>query len=302
MTTISSDHAKCTVIIPTLATADRADSLKRAIRSAGQGNCIKPKIIVLVNGRHYCEHLLSELKESSEAHLIRSSASSLAEALLAGRREVSTPFFSFLDDDDEYLPGAIDARLAILEASPEISVVVTNGFRHVQGQDQLAMQNLPNIPQDPLYALFQENWLASCGGLFRTRNVPVDTFLDIHHLREWTWIAFRLASEEFKIASLDIPTFRIHDTPASASKSEKYLLSQVGLYQRMLSMPPRPDIARIIRRRLPQAWHDVSSHHMEKGALDLAWTSHLKSLRHPAGWKYLSYTRKLLMPKAGSHA
>jgi hypothetical protein len=166
------------------------------------------------------------------------------------------------------------------------------------------MKNLSNVSRDPLYALFQENWLASCGGLFRARDIPVDPFVDVPHFQQWTWVAFRLCveGEGIKVASLETPTFRIHDTPGSNSKSEKFLFSQVGLYQRMLGMSPRPDIARIIRRRISQAWHDVSCYHLKKGTLGPAWTSHLKSLSHPAGWIYLPYTRKLLTFKTGNHA
>jgi hypothetical protein len=303
MITVSSNLAQCTIIIPTRAAANRADALRRAIRSLCPGGSIKPRIVVVVNGNKYCQNLLEELKESPEVELIQIAAPSLPEAHFAGRRAVNTPFFGFLDDDDEYLPGAIETRLAVMDANPEISLVVTNGYRHVQGQDHPVMTNLANVPRDPLYALFQENWLASCGGLFRARDVSVDTFAGVPHFQQWTWVAFRLSVEgKIKVASLETPTFRIHDTPGSNSKSEEFLFSQVELYQRMLSMSPRPDIARIIRRRILKSWHDVSNHHLKKGTLGPAWTSHLKSLSHPAGWVYLPYTYRLLTFKAGNHA
>jgi hypothetical protein len=111
---------------------------------------------------------------------------------------------------------------------------------------------------------------------------------------EWTWLAFRLVLAGKKIAFLDEPTFRIHDTADSASKSDAYRKSVISLHQRMLASRPRSDIARIIRVRLGSAWHDLATDHMRAGNWSLALNCHVRSLAYPCGWRFLSFTRHFL--------
>jgi len=218
---------------------------------------------------------------------------SLAAGMLAGRRAVTTPFFGFLDDDDEYLPGAVDTRLAAMMVHPDASIVTTNGYRHLHGEDSLAMHNLSHVGGDPLVALFRENWLASCSGLYRSADCPIQFFENLPRHIHWTWLAFQAMEAGLHVVTLDFPGFRIHDTVGSSSKSKTYLLTYVELFERMLARTKRPDIARVLRSRLSQAWHDISSFHRDQGAVRAAWIAHWHSVRHPSGWKFMSYTRKL---------
>jgi hypothetical protein len=284
----------CTIIIATLALRERADSLNNAILSVKTGNESVPNVLVVVNGKQYDAMLVATLQTRSDIQLIQISTPSLSAAILAGRTAVATSFFGFLDDDDEYLPGSIDARLAVLAKHAGASLVTANGYRHVQGEDHPAMHCLANVSEDPLAALYQENWLASCGALFRTDDMPLAFFEEIPRYREWTWLAFRLSCAGKQVAILDMPCYRINDTIGSESKSDAYLLSQIRIYQQMLKDVCRPDIARIIRGRLSQSWHDVSNHHLNQGDLRAAWVAHLHSLSHSSGWKFFVYTRKLL--------
>ena len=45
---------------------------------------------------------------------------------------------------------------------------------------------------DPLRALVIENWLASCGGLFRSDRVSIDYFDGVTRHYEWTFLAYSL--------------------------------------------------------------------------------------------------------------
>lgn len=286
----------CTIIIATLALAQRRESLERAIASIRAGNACAPRVLVVVNGDRHDAALLQALRARDDVDLLQIPAPSLPAALQAGRLAVRTPFFGFLDDDDEYLPGAVDARLQALAAEPAAALVASNGFRRRGGLDRPAMARLTEVAADPLAALFRENWLASCGGLFRAELAPPELFEDISRHFEWTWLAFRLAAAGRHVVTLDVPTFRIHETAGSESRSEAYMLAQVAIHQRMLAHAARPDIVRALRGRLSQAWHDISAYHLRRGALGDAWSAHLHSLRHPSGFKFLSYTRRLLAP------
>lgn len=282
------------IIIRTLASPSRKSSLKRAIESIRGSSTSPIKIIVVVNGNYFDTELCNWLKAQPDVLFNYIKEPSLPLALLKGRQLVKTEFFSFLDDDDEYLPGATDQRLVFLRANPEVDLVVCNGYVNSGELNVLLHDSLADIPADPLYALFNKNWLASCGGLFRTCNIKCHYFDDGMAYLEWTWLAFRIASAGHKIQVLDDPTFIIHDTPNSASKSETYLQAHIFLHQRMLDANPRRDLIPIIRHRLVNAWHCVSDYQRTSGNIKAAWLNHLKSLSHPSGWRYCSYTARLL--------
>lgn len=74
---------------------------------------------------------------------------SLPRALIAGRRTVATPFYSFLDDDDELLPVAIDLRLAPLLADPAVDIVASNGYQPKRGCDILFYSRLGLVAASP---------------------------------------------------------------------------------------------------------------------------------------------------------
>jgi glycosyltransferase involved in cell wall biosynthesis len=274
--------------------SDRAFSLHRAIESVRIGNTRTATVIVVVNGQKYDENLFESLRKRDDIKLIKIPVASFGEALLSGRRAVTTPFFGFLDDDDEYLPGAVDGRLKVLENDPMADVVATNGYRNSNNKDSIAFNQLKDVTDDPLLALYRENWLASCGGFFRTNTVSVDFFQQLPRHIHWSWLAFQLLQAGRRVAVLDQPTFRINDTDGSASKSDTYLLCHIEVYSRMLASATRPIIRKILKRRLMHAWHEAADYYRRQGILKLAWTAHLRSLQYPPGWKFITYTRKLL--------
>ena len=293
----SESPPRCTIIVPTLALRERASSLERAIRSIHAGSSKRSRILVVVNGNRFDPALLSTLRQRSDIDVMYVEMGSSPAAILAGRRQVETEFFGFLDDDDEYLPGAVDLRLRLLSEHPEASIAVTNGYRRKDGVDHRNLDDLVNVPSDPLAALLRQNWLTSCGALYRSADVPSGYFEDSPRHIHWTWLAFRLVEAGKRVVVADELAYRIHDTEGSASKSSTYLMTQVEVYNRMLAMSSRPDISRTLRRRLAAAWHQVSNHHLREGAVGKAWRAHLQSLRYPSGLRYLTYSRKLVVTK-----
>lgn len=287
-------RAPCTVIIATMARHERRSSLLRAISSIRDGNQCAIEILVVVNGEQFDPELLQLLSERDDLQMIQSDQASLPAAILAGRKTVRTDYFGFLDDDDEYLAGAVDQRLAVLTEHNDAALVASNGLRASGGEESLALSQLQGADDDCLRSLFRENWLASCGGLYRTDQVPSELFEDIPKYLEWTWLAFRIASSGVRIKILDVPTFRINDTPDSESKSEAYLLSHAEILGRMRKMAARKDIAKLLARRQSAALHNVSTHYLASAAYRKAWAAHLQSLGLPGGLSYLAYSRHLL--------
>lgn len=287
---------RVTAIIPTLCSAPRAEALKRAISSLKNASSNPVRILVVVNGQRFDPELLAELQSRQDINVayIREGSAPLAQ--LEGRRRVKTEFFCFLDDDDEYLAGAIDRRIEVIARHPNASIVVTNGLiKDDQGLMESCFDKFSDAAADPLLALFIENWLSSCGGLFRTDKVSISMFEDYSDYIEWTWLAFKLSNSGHELCFIDEPTYQINRTPRSASMSEAYNDFHVILLDRMLKKTTRHDVRAIIRTRLGAAWHSSSYQYMNARKMSLAWNAHLESLKYPGGWRYIAYTRHLVL-------
>jgi glycosyltransferase involved in cell wall biosynthesis len=191
--TTAGPPASVTTIIPTMATRERAPALRRAVESIRRSSTEAVEIIVVVNGARSDAELCEWLRSQPDVHFEYVAQPSAPNAVLRGRELVRTPFFSTLDDDDEYLDGALDIRLAAIESAPDVDVVVTNGYLHCAGTDARYYDDLAQVPHDPLASLFASNWLHNCNTLFRSATIGREYFADFHPFVEWTWLAFRLA-------------------------------------------------------------------------------------------------------------
>lgn len=285
-----------TTIIPTMAEDRRHQSLLRAIESIRSASADPVQIVVVVNGSHRSDAVLKSLSSLSQVRILSLDVGSLPLAQLEGRRAVDTPYFSFLDDDDEYLPGAIDLRLKPLEADHSLDFSISNGYRNLAGNDVICFSSLDRVAPAPFEALFQENWLASCGALFRSSSIGAEYFEKPHAYVEWTWLAFKLCLDNKKLATISEPTFRIHDTPDSASKSPAYSNAISDLYQRMLRCAPPRHIRTMVLKRIGASLHSDANSLWKQGCWGKAWEAHLKSLFYPGGWRYLTFSRHLLFP------
>lgn len=289
------DSPKITIIIPTTCMEERAESLRRAIasiQSAGRGTT---SIMVAVNGPYVTPELMEELSQRRDIQVVRFEEGSLPKTLARAVSLVDTEYFGFLDDDDELLPEGLDQRLALLQSQPGVEIVLSNGYLRTGNLDQDYLQHLNDVPRDPLAAFFKENWLPSCGALFRRSGVGSAYFENYHQYAEWSWLAFRLALDKKRFCVLNEPTFRVHaDTPASLSKSSAYRQSYLSLYQKMLAVAIPSNVRGIIQKRLSQAHHDVSSHALADGKLGQCIHHHILSLKHPSGWIFFTYTRHII--------
>ncbi|MBK8961184.1 MAG: glycosyltransferase [Proteobacteria bacterium] len=284
----------CTVIICTMAVAERADSLGRAIASVLGQNDTPISVLVVVNGDRYDEKLVADLKRRKDIDVLQIAARSLSDAIAAGRSAVKSPYFGFLDDDDEYLPQAIDLRLAELERHPDAGVLVTNGYRCRENFRETVMSHLNLVTEDPLTAIFREPWLASCSGLYRAAVAREELFEKVARYAEWTWLGFVLARAGIEVRTLDRPTFCIYETPKSESKSDEYLDAQISIFNRMLALAPTGEVRRILKNRIRDTWHHRADVALGRGQLASAWRFHLSSLLALGGWRYALFTRYLI--------
>lgn len=285
-----------TVIVCTMAEPERRALLLRALDSARAASAQPVQFAVVVNGPRRDPEVVQALQAMADVMLVSLPHASLPAACLAGRQAVKTPFYCFLDDDDELLPGAVDLRLVPLLADPAVDLVTSNGYEVINGCDVLNYSRLGRVAAAPWHEIFQENWLASCSAMFRTASVGSDYFEDSMPYAEWTWLAFQLAQKGKTVAVVDQPTFRVHNTPGSASKSQRHGQALATLHQKMLDSAPPPDIERLVRQRIGAHLHTQAEKLWRSGQLRAAWAAHLRSLASPGGLRYLLFSRHLLLP------
>ncbi|HYT90481.1 MAG TPA: glycosyltransferase, partial [Gemmataceae bacterium] len=222
--------------------------------------------------------------------VLRLREASLPNALYQGRLAVTTAQFAFLDDDDEYLPDALVSRAKELEAN-RADIAVGNGFNTA---GELLIRDMHAVKSDPLEALYVNNWLASCGGLYRSATVPAEFFKSLVKYLEWTTLAFQLLMAGKKFCFVEPPTFRLSDTEGSASKQQSMesILNSLAVVDYMYASVPRAARANLSAKRV-NTYHTASATCLSLNHLTRAWRLHLSCLLQ-GGWTYLSYTRHLV--------
>lgn len=269
--------------------------LQRAIESIRASSTKPILIIAVVNGDRFDVEVCDWLKAQPDIRYEYVSKPSAPNAVLTGRQLVNTIFFSTLDDDDEYLPGTTDLKVAALLTDLAADFLVANACQFPIDSSEPWFNCLADVPSNPLRCLMQFNWLLSGNALYRTSAIGVGYFEDAHPYAEWTWLAFRFAMDKLRVAILDVPTFRYYvNTAGSLSKSMIYAEAYVPLFRRMLACAPPPEIATTIHRKIGAAHHDASEIALHSGDRFEAWRHHLRSLIGAGGFRYLAYTRHLL--------
>jgi glycosyltransferase involved in cell wall biosynthesis len=288
------DRESVSVIMPTEAHRDRAESLRRALQSVLSQTGVRPLPIVVVNGPRGDPTLVAELERRPGVRVVRLAEAGLPAALVAGRALVDAPYFAELDDDDELLDGSLATRADALRAHPDVDVAVTSGFVESGGRREVNIVDFDGYHRDPLRALLRRNWLVPCAGLFRAATITGEFFGDIAPYLEWTYLQVRLALER-RMLFIDRPTWVYRtDTPRSLSKSRQYVLQQPASLRRVLALALPADVRRQFEGRLCAALHAAAALELDAGNHAAAWRWHLRSLGPRGGLRHALYTRRLL--------
>lgn len=288
------------VIIPTLGTRPRA--LMRAVESVCVQTDVNAMPLIIVNGNKFDKTLIDKLERKPHIQVYKIPEFGVSNARLEGRKKVRSSFFAFLDDDDELLPEAMSIRLEAM-SDPSVEVVATNGYIDTGYERKINYENFCQNPEDPALALVKNPWLSSAGGLYRSDRIGPDALEDLPDYLEITKFAFRLALG-YNIVRIDLPTYIVHKgCRGSASGSRKYREALPPVLKSMEAMTERKDLKRLLRIRRSRALHSCSEASLKERSLIHAWNFHLKSLVLDGGWRYLSYTRRLIkMPRRGTQS
>jgi glycosyltransferase involved in cell wall biosynthesis len=294
--TIMSSAPPITVIMATAAEPSRMLLLDRAIRSVTCDQSMPGIPAVVVNGNRHNDDTIAALRRRNDIRLFLEPHCGFSAALRCGRERVDTPFFCFLDDDDLYFPGALQERFQTMVSQPHIDVLVTEGLKEIDGELH-PFPILAHFDQEDLFqSLMRSNWLASCGGFFRTDSVESHFFdPNIHHL-EWTYLAFLLLKHKRVVhVRSSSPHFLISDSAGSGSKSTAYLLGSLPVLLKILEHDLSPAHRRLLKQKICNCLHNISDFHMRHGHLGPAWRAHIQSLLTTSGYKYLLYSRWLIL-------
>lgn len=283
-----------TVIVPTLGLRERAASLRTAIRSALDQPGVATTVLVILNGTRRDPEVERELRDNVRVTLVVRDAPGLPAALAAGRALVRTPWFATLDDDDLYLPGALQLRVRALEERPECAAAITNGYRRSENRDTLHVSGEHRIHADPVRAMLDRNWCLPGSWLCRSSMVGADVFEAMPSYLECTYLALRLASVH-PIVWIDTPTVVYNvGSPQAESLSRAYVLGQVSALRRIVELDLPEDVRAAFRARIAGAYHAAADHERKAGALREACRWHFASMLQRSGWRYASFTRHLV--------
>jgi glycosyltransferase involved in cell wall biosynthesis len=286
------------VIIPTLARGDRAAKLRRAIESVVSQEGVRAVPLVVVNGSVRDPEIVRELRANPDIRLLEIDESGIPSAFHAAFAILDTPYCSGLDDDDLLLPGALALRIGALAGRPDMDAVVTNGYRNDGTREALHVNNPEQVQSDPLRALLSANWLLPGSWLARTDRLSEDVFRDMPRYLECTYLAVRLASAG-RMLFLNHPTVVWHtNDPSSVSKSWEFQMGELSGLRRLLTLEIPPYLKSGIRRKIAGVCHSMANRYRRKGQRGEAWRWHLRSLKEPGGWRYLPFSRHLLLDLA----
>ncbi|RJQ18640.1 MAG: glycosyltransferase [Nitrospiraceae bacterium] len=280
------------IIIPTLATAERSKYLLRAIESALSQQGVQAIPIVIANGGHGDAGLLDHLRQRRDIRYARLEQASQPMAMKAGRDMVDTPFFSILDDDDLLLPHAMSTRLGGMQSGPEIDVVVTNGIISNRWIETVNITDFSGILVDPLRKLQEKNWMLTGSGLFRTATMSREFFGDMPQYLEWTYLAMRISLEKRKILFINNPSvvhFLDHDF--SIYRSKQAVFGQPRAIERILELDLPRDVRVNFEIRLADANNEASKLYLRGCNFPSALSSHIKTVRCRSGWRHLFYIK-----------
>ncbi len=294
----ANDHAlpAISVVMRSGGERSRMASFKRAVRSILSQTDVNVNVIVAFNGSACDPRLIEWARLQPRTRCVVLGGADKPGATLIGRVLVTGEFFCFLDDDDELLPGTLAYRAALMHKHADAACVATNGYYVVNGKRRRLFEDPERFRRSGYARSLVEsnNWLASCGGMFRTDLVSSAYFRELPPHREWTVVAFRLASR-LKVQFEDTPTYCIYDTESSESKKESYMRHAVEICEDMLRWNTDPRHVSMILRRQGHAYRAMCSHYRLNNDFPRAWQAYWKAIRSQGGWTHIPYAVLLLL-------
>lgn len=287
---------KVCAIVRSTGDRTRAKLLERAVASILSQTGIDVECIVVFNGSDYDDGLLAWTQAQRRTRTFVLDRADKALATLIGRALVRGDFFCFLDDDDQYLPGALSFRANYLAERPLVDCVATNGYYVSERRVRPVFARAERFAREGFVEslLHSRNWLASCGGMFRTSTVSAAYFTNLTRHREWTLIAYRIAAD-LRVEFVNRLCYRVYNLAGSQSKRSTYVDAGVDVIDAMLAWPHGARYAAALRRQKARAYRGAASYYRICHDFGKAWSAYWRAVRSPGGWRHAPYGALLML-------
>lgn len=287
---------KVCAIVRSTGDRTRVELLERAVTSILTQTGIDVECIVVFNGSDFDDGLLKWTQAQRHTRTFVLDRADKALATLMGRALASGDFFCFLDDDDEYLPGALAFRANYLAERPLLDCVATNGYYVSERRVRPVFAKAERFAREGYVEslLHSRNWLASCGGMFRSSTVPAAYFTNLTRHREWTLIAYRIATD-LRVDFVNRLCYRVYNLAGSQSKRSSYVDAGVEVIDAMLAWPRGARYAAALRRQKARAYRGAASYYRICHDFGRAWSAYWRALRSPGGWRHAPYGALLML-------
>lgn len=238
----ASEQGLVTVVIPT---HNRAALLREAIASVLASKLIlSPQLLIVVDDQSTDE--TPRVTEEFGVRYLQVRCGGPSPTRNAGLAEVATPYVAFLDDDDCWLPGAVQRQLEALEREPRAAFA----YGRAQRTDMdLSPIGVP-FPAEPLpagdsFGLVYRTHLQIGSLLFRTEKLRAEGGFDpsLRYCEDWH-LFVRLAAKHPALGVDSVSSlFRQRDPSAAeaATRAEvhrDYARAKRDLRARGIRVPP----------------------------------------------------------------
>lgn len=243
------------VVIPSL---DQARFLSTAIDSVlGQDH--RPLDLLVMDGGSR-DGTLEVLRGYGDAvRWVSAPDAGQAAAINTGWRRASGEVIAWLNADDAYLPGAVSAAVAALEADAGLDVVY--GDAHYWDEAGRFLRSYPAEDFDHARLLGRAVCYIPQPATFLRRRVfekdgPLDESLHYALDLEY-WLRLAAAGRRFRHLPVTVAALRLHADAKSIRGLAAFAPELVGIYERLLRRGSPPDAA-LLRRGLSSAHYRAS--------------------------------------------
>jgi len=254
------------------------------------------EIIVVVNGAEVAPDALAALRDDQGVRVLEFGDIGVIRARYEGTCAATGSLIQYIDDDDEFFPGALASRRQELRDKGGLMVVSDGVLDRGGAARPFPSGGVARITDPPL-AILQESWngTAACA-MYRREAVSPERMLALP-VMEWTVLGYLIAQQPNAVRFVAESHYRINDTPGSLSKQDWYCRGEVEALNTILRVTQRADLRREIYRKISAAQHDFARAELANGRLIASWRLHLASLARPGGLRYLRFTARLLAPR-----
>ena len=229
------------VVLPT---RDRPATLGRAVASVlAQGFRDLELLVVDDASSVPAEHTLAAVHDPRLRVLRTSVPLGPARARNLGLSAIGSPWIAFHDDDDEWLPGKLEAQVErVLRAAPHVASIYGRFARVLpDGRSRPGGRAVARPSGDLLPALLRGNFIALPTVLVRAAAIaevgPFDAELPCFE----DWELFLRLAERFEFDFVDAELLRAHESAASVNRAPSSIQAQA--FERILAKH-RPRIER----------------------------------------------------------